>query len=91
MKIAQRKRDKQKNKSKLFSDIFADEPRIELLGNREIIVEGCKGVVEYDENTIRLSLGENVLSLCGDDLVIKSFDSDIAVICGSICEISFAT
>ena len=45
MKIAQRKREKQKNKNKLFSDIFADEPRIELLGNREIIVEGCKGVV----------------------------------------------
>ncbi len=89
--MAQRKREKQSIKSKLLSDIIVNEPKIELLGNREIVVEGCKGVVEYDENTIRLSLGESVLAICGDDLLIKSFDSDVAVISGNICGISFAT
>ena len=89
--MAHRKRDRQNSKNKIFSDMFTDEPRIEMLGNREIIVDGCKGVVEYDENTIRLSLGESVLSLCGSDLVIKTFDNDIAVISGQICEISFTT
>lgn len=89
--MAHRKREKQHRKSKFLPDMFFDEPRIEMLGNREIIVDGCKGVVEYDEATIRLNLGECVLSLCGDDMVIKSFDSDVAVICGRICEISFTT
>ena len=88
--MAHRKREPH-NKNKFLSDIFYDEPRIEMLGNREIIVDGCKGVVEYDETTIRLSLGECVLSLCGDDMVIKSFDSEVAVICGRICGISFTT
>lgn len=31
---------------------------MELSGNREAIVEGCKGVVEYDEGIIRLNLGK---------------------------------
>ncbi len=78
-------------KKKLLSEIFQDEPKIEMLGNREIIIDGCKGVVEYDENIIKLSLGETVLSLLGDGLIIKSFDNDIAVICGQISEISFVS
>ncbi len=89
--MARRKKEKQHNKNKFLSEMFYDEPRIEMLGNREIIVDGCKGVVEYDETTIRLSLGECVLSLCGDDMIIKSFDSEVAVICGRICGISFTT
>ena len=78
-------------KKKILSEMFQEEPRIEMLGNREIIIDGCKGVVEYDENIIKLSLGETVLSLLGDGLIIKSFDNDIAVICGQISEISFVS
>lgn len=89
--MAQRKRERGQYKNKLLSEIFVDEPKIEMLGNREIIVDGCKGVVEYGENLIKLSLRESVLSLSGDNLIIKSFDSNIAVICGEICEISFTS
>ena len=86
-----RKNDKKQLKNKIVSEFFVDEPKIEMLGNREMIVEGCKGVVEYGETLIKLSLGENVLSLSGDNLVIKSFDSSIAVITGQICDISFVS
>ncbi len=89
--MAQRKRDKNQIKNKLLSEMFADEPKIEMLGNREIIIDGCKGVVEYSENLIKLSLGESVLSLSGDSLVIKSFDNSVVVISGQICEISFTS
>ena len=71
--------------------MFADEPKIEMLGNREMIIDGCKGVVEYDEAIIKLSLGEYVLSLSGDNLLINSFDNSVAVISGQICEISFVS
>ncbi len=66
-----------------------NEPKIEILGNREIVIDGCKGVVEYGENIIKLSLGENILTLTGSELVINSFDSGIAVIIGQIGDISF--
>lgn len=85
-----RKRDKNQVK-KIVTDFFADEPKIEILGNREMIIDGCKGVVEYDETIIKLSLGEYVLSLSGDNLLINSFDNSVAIISGQICEISFVS
>lgn len=85
-----RKRDKNQAK-KLVTDLFADEPKIEMLGNREMIIDGCKGVVEYEETIIKLSLGDLVLSLSGDNLLINSFDNSVAVISGQICEISFVS
>ena len=62
-----------------------------MLGNREMIIDGCKGVVEYDETIIKLSLGEYVLSLSGNNLLINSFDNSVAIISGQICEISFVS
>ena len=76
---------------KLVTDIFADVPKIEMLGNREMIIDGCKAVVEYEENIIKLSLGEYVLSLSGDNLLINSFDNNVAIISGQICEIFFVS
>ncbi len=85
-----RKTDK-RLKNKIVSELFTDEPRIEMLGNREMIIDGCKGVVEYDETLIKLSLGNNVISISGDDLVISSFDNNVAVISGQVCGISFTS
>ncbi len=89
--IVARKKERNQLKNKYVSEFFIDEPKIEMLGNREMIVDGCKGVVEYDETLIKLSLGDNVLSLSGDNLIIKSFDSSVAVISGQICDISFVS
>ena len=89
--MSRKTREKNQLKNKLISEMFRVEPRIEMAGNREIIIDGCKGVVEYTENNIRISLGESVLSLSGDNLIIKSFDSSVAVISGQICDISFVS
>ncbi len=72
-------------------EMISNEPKIEMLGNREIIVDGCKGVVEYGENLIKLNTGEYVLSVLGDELIIKSFDGSVAVISGKIAEITFVS
>lgn len=83
------KREKNQMKNKIINEMFRDEPRIEMTGNREIIIDGCKGVVEYTENNIRLSLGESVMSLSGDSLLIQSFDNDVVIISGQISDIDF--
>lgn len=72
-------------------DGLGNEPKIEMLGNREIIIDGCKGIVEYGENLIKLNTGEYVLSVLGDELIIKSFDGSVAVISGKIAEITFVS
>ena len=87
--MSRKTREKNQLKNKLISEMFRDEPRIEMSGNREIIIDGCKGVVEYTENNIRISLGESVLSLSGDNLLIQSFDNDVVIINGQISDIDF--
>ncbi len=89
--MARKNREKQSLKSKLLTEMLVDEPKIEMLSNREIIIDGCKGVVEYTENHIKLSLGIGAICISGDNLVIKSFDSSIAVISGTITDISFTS
>ena len=85
-------RKEREKKSKFqMPQMTINEPKIEMSGNREIIIDGCKGVVEYGENLIKLNLGENVLTLSGSELVINSFDSGIAVINGQIGDISFVS
>ena len=83
------KREKNQMKNKIINEMFRDEPRIEMTGNREAVIDGCKGVVEYAENNIRLSLGEIVMSLSGDNLLIQSFDNDVVIISGQISDIDF--
>ena len=87
--LARRKREELNIKKKLLSEMITSEPRIEMTGNREIIIDGCKGVIEYTENNIRISLGESVMSISGDNLIIQSFDNDVVIITGQISDIDF--
>ncbi len=87
-----RKKKKTIEKPKIpLPEALSDQPKIEMLGNREIIVDGCRGIAEYGENLIKLNTGEYVLSIIGDEMVIKSFDSSVAVISGKIAEITFVS
>ncbi len=82
---------KKKERKHSVPDLILNEAKIEMLSNREIIVDGCKGVVEYGENLIKLNIGELTLSLAGDEMLIESFDSGVAVIRGKFAEISFVS
>ena len=89
MRSVARKR-KEKKIFKLPDEIL-NIPKIEMLGNKELIIDGCKGVVEYGENLIKLNTGELVMSIEGDEMLIKSFDSEIAVISGFFSGITFVS
>jgi len=64
---------------------------MELSGNREAIIEGCKGVVEYDEGVIRLNLGKNIVRFTGTQLSIRTLTLEQAIITGNIISIDFST
>ena len=63
--------------------------QIELSGNREAIVDGCHGILEYDENTIKLAAGKMSVRFIGRGLQIKVLTPDSAVIEGFISNIEF--
>ncbi|PWM39776.1 MAG: hypothetical protein DBX66_01530 [Clostridiales bacterium] len=63
--------------------------QIELMSNREALVDGCKGVVEYNEDFIRLNLGNMTVRFCGRALQLRSMSEESVVIEGYIQSVDF--
>ncbi len=64
---------------------------IELRENREAIIDGCKYVINYDENGIELRLEGICIRFSGMKLVMSSLVFGQAVITGEIAGIEFFT
>lgn len=63
----------------------------ELNGNREVIVDGCKGLLDYDENIVRVNMGKMITAFYGRNFIIKCLTEDSLIIEGFITSIEFTT
>lgn len=63
--------------------------RVELLENRQAVVDGCKGVLEYSDSCIRLSSDRLILRFSGSGLLLRTFSSSSAIVEGIISNIEF--
>lgn len=74
-------------KNSLFSGIEKIRPSavfIEMRGNTEVTIEGCKGILEYDSLLIKVSVGSATIALKGRGLTIKCMSLGSVVISGVI-------
>ncbi len=62
---------------------------LELNGNREAVVEGCCGVLEYDDGVVRVKTRRQVIRFTGRGLVIRCLTADALVVAGYITGIEF--
>ena len=62
-----------------------------MMGNSELTVEGCKGILEYDSSIIRVSVGSAAVAVKGRGLSIKCLSLDCVVISGVISAIEYET
>lgn len=62
---------------------------IELYGNKQVIVEGCKGVVDYCEDFLKLDLGNIILKITGSNLIIESYIYEQIDLKGEIFSVEF--
>lgn len=62
---------------------------MEINGNREAIVEGCGGVLEYGDDVVRVKAGKQTVRFTGRGLVIKCLTADSLVVTGFIMGIEF--
>ncbi len=63
--------------------------RMEVSGNRRVVIEGCQGILEYGEDCIRLRVCEGVLRLFGRELCMHCLNPSCAVISGKILSLEF--
>ncbi len=89
---------KQKNTARKFAEemqmpenAIHDTFSIEMHGNTEITVEGCKGMVEYDDSLIAMNLGNLIVRFHGADLEISTFFEQQAVIKGTVISVDFSS
>ena len=80
-------------KRKLFPDlpptVVSGEPLIELHGSHGMIVDGCCGVLIYDECLVKLALKKTVLSVSGTGLTLAHLTPTCASITGQIQQVTF--
>ncbi len=58
-------------------------------GNREVVLEGNKGVVEYGDTSIKINVGKYIISFTGRGLHIKCMTDCEIVIHGFITSIEY--
>ena len=65
--------------------------RFEMKSNREVVVEGCKNIAEYDENVVRVNVKKMLVSFFGRNLKIRCLTPDSLIIEGFITSVEFMT
>lgn len=72
-----------------MSVFMGTEPRIELRGTRELLIEGSTGVIYYSDTAMRIGLGSRTLLLIGNDLRIRIMFGSTLTIAGYIKSVEF--
>ena len=68
---------------------FTNMPTIQLIGSRELTLDGCKGIAEYTDNAIKIKTTCGVISVSGYCLNIKYLSVNSVVIEGKIQCVEF--
>ena len=63
---------------------FLPEVHLELLDDRQAVLEGCKGVLTYSAELIRLACGSRMVSFEGTGLELRCLSASVAVVTGTI-------
>lgn len=70
-------------------DIVLDLPRITMLGNKQLLVENHKGIIEYTPSTVRVKLNQGELTVNGANLALGNLQADQILIEGTINELKY--
>ena len=63
--------------------------RFELSGNRQVLIEGCQGIVKYDEDQIQVRTIGGTVRFTGRELCMTSLNPACAVITGRLLSLEF--
>ena len=69
--------------------VLTSAPRVEFSGNRRALVEGCKRILECDEDCIRLCTQNGILRFTGRELCMTCRTAEYAIITGRLSAVEF--
>ena len=62
---------------------------LEMFSNKKIILEGCKKILEYRDDFIKLKLKKGSVTICGSDFLISDFEMECVTVLGCISSLEF--
>lgn len=84
------KNEKQRKRRLYELPPMSGTPCIEFSGNREVVIEGSRGVLEYSAERICISVVGMVLILSGRELNLRCISDSALIIDGFITDLEFA-
>lgn len=73
----------------LPKDITLNMPKMNLIGNNQMLVENHRGIIEYTPNLIRVNTTVGVIRIQGNELNLRNIATDDIMISGDIKSIEF--
>lgn len=70
-------------------EISSTEPKITIMGFKEMLIENYKGILEYQEFFIRISTYTGIVNVNGFNLNLTEMTSDDIMITGKIETVDF--
>jgi sporulation protein YqfC len=77
------------NALELPKDIMLDVAKVTMIGSNNISVENHKGILEYNDDQIRVNTSSGILTINGSRLNIKSILQEEITITGDISSVSY--
>ena len=59
------------------------------MGNKRAVISGCHGIVEYDDDLVRMQTGSGMIRFTGRKLSISNLTEDSAVVEGEILALEY--
>ena len=72
-------------------DIVLDLPRITMLGNKQLLVENHKGIIEYTPLLVRIKLNQGELIITGEELTLGNLQAEQILVEGTVRDITYDT
>lgn len=70
-------------------DIVLDLPRITMLGNKQLLVENHKGIIEYTASLLRIKLNRGELVIDGEKLILGNLQPELLLVEGTIIQVRY--
>ncbi len=73
----------------LPEDAFVSQTHVELFGQKELVVSGARGILEYSEELVRIQTKERGIAVEGNELRVDMFMEKVMIVRGKIHAVLF--
>lgn len=75
-----------------LAEDFADGcPRIEIMGDRRVLIENHKGILEYGDTLMRINCGKMIVRIVGTELELRALSLSELAVTGKIASVEYVT